>query len=81
MKSKLWLVVAAVFGLTIMGLQGCLYSSPYPSYGYGYGSGSLNYYQGPAYRSYGSTIGSCNPRNDTCMVCDSYGHHCHPVRD
>jgi hypothetical protein len=92
MKTKLWTVLVALSGLTMMGLQGCLYSSPIPQYGYsggpGYYSGPSYYgspgyysgYQGPAYRSYGgSTLGSCNPRNGVCMVCDSEGHHCHPV--
>ena len=89
MKTKLWTLIVALSGLTIMSLQGCLYSSPVPNYGYSggpayYGSpGYYNdpgYYQGPAYRSYGSTVGSCNPRNGVCMVCDSEGHHCHAVR-
>jgi hypothetical protein len=76
MKNKLLLCLAAMFGLTVMGLQGCYDSGPgyYPGYGY-----SSGYYSGPAYRSYGSTVGSCNPRNGACEVCDSEGHHCHAV--
>lgn len=79
MKSALRLATATIFALAMLALQGCFYSSPLPSYGY-YG-GTPNYYSGPAYRTYGSTVGSCNPRNDTCMVCDSDGHHCRPVRN
>jgi hypothetical protein len=78
MKSKIRLIIAAIFGLAMMGLQGCFYSSPTPAYGGYYGT--PNYYSGPAYRSYGSVAGPCNPRNGTCMVCDSDGHHCHAVR-
>ena len=81
MKSILRMAIAAIFGLAMVALQGCFYSSPRPSpYGY-YGSTPDYYYSGPAYQSYGSTVGSCNPRRDTCMVCDSDGHHCRPVRD
>jgi len=78
MKSKLRLVVAAIFGLAMMGLQGCFYSSPIPSYGGYYGT--PNYSSGPAYRTYGSNVTGCNHRNGNCMVCDSDGHHCHVVR-
>ncbi|HEX3409726.1 MAG TPA: hypothetical protein VHS07_05565 [Candidatus Binataceae bacterium] len=88
MKIKLITVATATFGLAMLGLQGCFYSGPSRGYGGGYGGGP-GYYQGynapayregPAYRSYGSTVGSCNPRNGVCMVCDSDGHHCHAVR-
>jgi hypothetical protein len=79
MKSILRMAIAAFFGLAMIALQGCFYSSPVPSYGY-YGR-TPNYYSGPAYRTYGSTVGSCNHRNGACIVCDSDGHHCRPVRD
>jgi len=83
MKRKLSTAVIAIFGLSLMGLQGCFYSSPNP--GPYYGGGYNGYYGGaPAYRggpAYGgATVGSCNPRNGVCMVCDSQGHNCHPVR-
>ena len=79
MKSKIRMAIAGLFGLAIMGLQGCFYSSPSPGYGY-YGA-ARPAYSGPAYRTYGSsTLGTCNDRNGSCMVCDSDGHHCHAVR-
>jgi hypothetical protein len=77
MKNKMRLVVAAAFGLAMMGLQGCFYSSPSPVYGGGYYGRPA--YSGPAYRTYGSNVTGCNPRNSECMVCDSDGHHCHAV--
>jgi hypothetical protein len=49
MKRKLSTAVIAIFGLSMMGLQGCFNSSPNP--GPYYGGGSNGYYGGaPAYR-------------------------------
>ncbi len=78
MKSKFMLVIAAGFGLAMMGLQGCFYSSPTPAYGGYYGA--PNSYSGPAYRRYGNNVATCNARNGACVVCASDGHHCHAVR-
>jgi hypothetical protein len=84
MKRKLSTAVIAIFGLSMMGLQGCFNSSPNPGPYYGGGNGYYGgapaYRGGPAYGGGGATVGSCNPNKGVCMVCDSQGHNCHPVR-